>query len=230
VHSQSGLAAALQRTYVRVAEARLLDRLITSKVWIALVAFALIGIVTLQLGLLELNTSIGRVLEREGSLQRQNAALSIENSEIAAGDRVETQATKLGMELVPAGALRFLRAHGGEVTRAASALATSTAPGASVQTGATAASGESAGAGESSGSGESGRAPGGGESVGEAAHASAPSGEGAASHETEASTQPSAAPGTGAAPATQGVSPSGVGTGAGGGEAAAGGTASGPTG
>jgi hypothetical protein len=76
--------------------------------WIALVAFALIGIVTMQLGLLRLNGGIGRALEQEASLQRENAALSIENSEMAASPRVQSRALGIGMELVPAGALRFL--------------------------------------------------------------------------------------------------------------------------
>ena len=44
---------------------RLLDRLIRGRMWIGIVAFALIGIVTLQLGLLKLNSGIGRSLERE---------------------------------------------------------------------------------------------------------------------------------------------------------------------
>ncbi|HMD57941.1 MAG TPA: hypothetical protein VKG82_10775 [Solirubrobacteraceae bacterium] len=128
--AQGGLALWLRALYARVATGRLLGRLIAGKAWIALVAFALIGIVTMQLGLLELNTTIGRLLEREGSLQRENAALSIENSEIAAGDRVETLAGKLGMELVPAGALRFLTPRPGDLARAASVLNAS-APGAS---------------------------------------------------------------------------------------------------
>jgi hypothetical protein len=102
---------------------RLLDRLISGRAWIGLVAFALIGIVTMQLGLLELNGGIGRALEHEALLQRENAALSIENSEMAAGDRVELRAAQMGMELVPAGALRFLPARPGiDAARAAAAL------------------------------------------------------------------------------------------------------------
>jgi hypothetical protein len=86
-------------------------RLLGGRTWIALVAFALIGIVTLQLGLLKLNAGIGRALERGAVLQRENAALSIENSELAASDRVTSGAVRLGMELVPTGALRFLQAR-----------------------------------------------------------------------------------------------------------------------
>jgi hypothetical protein len=100
-----------------------LDRLIRGRSWIALIAFALIGIVALQLMLLKLNAGIGRSLERESLLQRQNAALSIESSELASGNRVETQAAALGMELVPVSSLRFLTADPrGDAVRAASAL------------------------------------------------------------------------------------------------------------
>jgi cell division protein FtsL len=102
-----GLLAALRH----VSRHRLLDRLIRGRAWIALVAFALIGIVTLQLGLLKLNAAIGRSLEHSALLQRENAALSIENSELAAGSRVEAAAGHLGMQLVAPGALRFLTAR-----------------------------------------------------------------------------------------------------------------------
>ena len=65
---------------------------------------------TLQLGLLKLNGGIGRALEHEALLQRENAALSIENSEMAAGERVELSAARIGMEYVPAG-LRCARSR-----------------------------------------------------------------------------------------------------------------------
>ena len=100
-----------------------LDRLIRGRSWIALIAFALIGIVALQLMLLKLNAGIGRSLALESSLQRQNAALSIESSELAAGNRVETRASALGMQLVPVSSLRFLTANPRvDAARAASAL------------------------------------------------------------------------------------------------------------
>jgi hypothetical protein len=95
----------------RLASHPLLDRLLRGRAWIGLVTFALIGIVTLQLGLLKLNAGIGHALARETSLQRENAALSIENSEVAAGDLVESGAARLGMEMVPVAALRFLTAR-----------------------------------------------------------------------------------------------------------------------
>ncbi len=102
----------------------LLDRLIRGRIWIAVVAFALIGIVTMQLGLLKLNAGIGRALEHEAALQRENSALSIEDSEVAAGDTVELQAAHLGMQLIPTGTLKFLSAQpsAGETARAVAAL------------------------------------------------------------------------------------------------------------
>ncbi len=124
VRRERGVAlGGLVRAFEALAQHRLLDRLIRGRTWIFIVAFALIGIVALQLGLLKLNGGIGRALEREGLLQRQNAALSIENSELAAGQRVEAHAGKLGMSFVPAGELRFLAAGGhGEASKAAAAL------------------------------------------------------------------------------------------------------------
>jgi hypothetical protein len=93
------------------------------------VAFALIGIVTLQLALLKFNGGIGRALTREAVLQRENAALSVANSELASADRVQAQARSLGMEFVSTGALHFLTPRPErDVPRAATILATPLGP------------------------------------------------------------------------------------------------------
>jgi hypothetical protein len=155
----------------RLPRARLLDRLIQGRISIALVAFALIGIVTMQLGLLKLNAGIGRALEHEALLQRENAALSIENSEMAAGDRVELKAGRLGMELISPGGLRFLSVGNVslEANRAAAALR---APIATVLPGATMTPSSAATGKASSGAATSEVASGtGGETSGEAASA-----------------------------------------------------------
>jgi hypothetical protein len=119
------LLAALER----LSRLRLLDRLIRGRLWIGLVAFALIGIVTLQLALLKFNGGIGRALTREAVLQRENAALSVANSELASADRVQAQARSLGMEFVSTGALHFLTpSPERDVPRAATILATPLGP------------------------------------------------------------------------------------------------------
>jgi cell division protein FtsL len=122
--SVNGFALGLISAVEALAQHRLLDRLIRGRMWIAIVAFALIGIVALQLGLLKLNGGIGRALEREALLQRQNAALSIENSELAAGPRVEALAAQLGMAFASPSQLRFLDSHPrADTARAAASLA-----------------------------------------------------------------------------------------------------------
>jgi cell division protein FtsL len=189
---------------------RALDRLIRGRVWIALIAFALIGIVTLQLLILQLNASIGRSLVREGQLQRSNAALSIQDSELASGERVESEAERLGMELVPESSLRFLGSNPhADVARAAAALGTpvhtsssasgevgtaSTSSSSSSSSGATGASGEQAATTPQSGEAQPG-------STGEAASTAASTGTPSA-----ASSTPTGSAGTPGTESTAGTS------------------------
>jgi cell division protein FtsL len=225
-----GIALGLLGALEGLSRHRLLDRLIRGRTSIALVAFALIGIVTLQLGLLKLNSSIGHTLERESLLQRENAALSIENSELAAGERVESRAVALGMQLVPIGSLRFLTARpGADATHGAAALKTPVASTAGEAPERTApASGTEAGAApaasgtEQAASTTAPAAPTTGESAGtqggEPSHASG-----------EAASAPAAAPASQPQAATS--TPPGPGSGGGAAEATpAGGTQATPTG
>jgi len=187
-----------------LARHRLLDRVLRGRISIALVAFALIGIVTLQLGLLKLNSSIGHTLERQSLLQRQNATLSIENSEMTAGDRVETRAAQMGMQLVPVGSLRFLSARPrGDAGRAAAALnkAPAQAPVESSEAGTgssvtAAGSGAPASEGEQSATAASGAPTSSESSSGHAGEATQPSGE-PSSHPTSSPTPATSAPAAG---------------------------------
>jgi cation transport regulator ChaC len=195
--AQPGLVLGLLAALESLSQHRLLDRLIRGRIWIGIVAFALLGIVAMQLVLLELNGGIGRALEHEATLQRENAALSIENSERASGTRVQAGAKKLGMTLTAVGALRFLSAGGhGDVARAAAALADSAKAQAqareasAAEAEAAAASGESGEASESEVSGEGGEAAGAtsssSEESGESSESSAESSSAEAGSETEA--------------------------------------------
>jgi hypothetical protein len=207
-----------------LASHRLLDRLIRSRVWIGIVAFALIGIVTLQLGLLRLNSGIGRALEREGYLQRENAALSVENSELASGGRVETEAGKLGMQLFSVAGLKFLgSAHAGDVGKAAAALRAAPAHEAgAAQTETAAAATESSSGSASATTSEGGEAA--SESAGAHEGAAAQSETGGETPSTGASTGAEATHGEEAPPSSTGSEAgSGTGAGAGGGALAPGG-------
>ena len=107
----------------RLSSHRLIDRLIRGRAWLVLVTCALIGVVTLQLALLKLNGNVGRTVQTQAQLQRENASLSIENSELAAADRVQTRAAQLGMEFASSTALRSLAANPRlDVSRAARVL------------------------------------------------------------------------------------------------------------
>jgi hypothetical protein len=217
-----GLLAALEG----LAQHRLLDRLIRGRTWIGLVAFALIGIATLQLGLLKLNGGIGRALEHEALLQRENAALSIENSELAAGTRIEARATQLGMALIPSGALRFLTANPrSDAARAAAVLSSSSrstaaqAPEAAVGSSESHSSAEAPAAGESSSAESSSAASSGETSSSEAASSSSGSeepssseasgGSGESSAESTAGARSTPAPTEAASSATTEAGPGG---------------------
>ena len=97
-----------------------MDRLIRGRLWIGLLAFALIGIVAMQLLVLKLNTGIGRTLGHVATLQRENAQLNIEDSMYSSENRVAPLATAAGMTLAPAGTVHFVTASMADISRAAS--------------------------------------------------------------------------------------------------------------
>lgn len=80
------------------------------RLWIGVVAFGLIGLITAQLLVLRLNTSIGQSLAQVSALSRENAATAIANSEAGSGEQIETRARQLGMVSLSPGELSFRRA------------------------------------------------------------------------------------------------------------------------
>jgi hypothetical protein len=209
--AEGARAVALRLTGARgsLSRHRLLDRLVGGRTWIAFVAFALIGIVTMQLGLLKLNGGIGRALEHQALLQRENAALSIEDSELAGGAPVQSRAARIGMELAPLRGLVFLAARPGvDPARAATALATSgpSAAGTSEAASATAATGSSESGSAPPASSESGSA--GSASAGSASESSAAGAPTATSPPSEAASRSS--PEASARPAPGASAPSGA--------------------
>jgi len=101
---------------------RLLDRLIGGRAWIGIVAFALIGIVAMQLWIVKLGVGIGHAIEHEGLLRRENSALSIEDAQLASGERVEQLAAARGMVEAAPGALHFDSVRGSLDARQAAAV------------------------------------------------------------------------------------------------------------
>ncbi len=119
-----GIALRVIDTVEEISSSSLLDRLIRGRLWIGLLAFALIGIVAMQLLVLELNTGIGRKLTRVAQLQIANSQLGIEDSGASAEARIDPLATASGMTFAPSGAIHFVAASPADVARAAAALST----------------------------------------------------------------------------------------------------------
>jgi hypothetical protein len=142
-----GIALRAVGALERLSASAMLDRLIRGRVWIGLLAFALIGIVAMQLVVLKLNTGIGRTLQRQALLQRENSQLGIENSVSSAESRVAPLALTAGMTLAPTGTVHFVAANPDDVSRAASALSAATQADSGGQSQTTPAAGGEAGAG-----------------------------------------------------------------------------------
>jgi hypothetical protein len=103
-------------------DARFLDRLVRGRGWIALVGVGLIGIVFLQVSLLNLNAGISRAVTAAETLERQNASLREDISQLDAGDRLADGAAKLGLIMPSAGEVTFLDARGADGRRAAAGI------------------------------------------------------------------------------------------------------------
>jgi len=118
--------AALGRMALRVPDARVLDRLIRGRLWIGLIAGALVMLVFMQVSLLKLNTGISADLVTSQNLERQNAELRASASSLDSGQRIQDIAAARGMVMPDDGQLRFLQA--GPPGDGARAARTMTAP------------------------------------------------------------------------------------------------------
>ena len=102
--------AALGRIALRVPDARVLDRLIRGRLWIGLIAGALVMLVFMQVSLLKLNTGISADLLASQNLERSNAELRASVSRLDSGQRIQDIAAARGMVMPDDGQLRFLQA------------------------------------------------------------------------------------------------------------------------
>lgn len=89
-----------------------------------MIAFALIGIVGMQLWVVKLGVGIGRAVEHTQLLQQENSVLSAEDSALSSGERIERLALAKGMVPASPAALHFDTVRGPLDARlAAAALA-----------------------------------------------------------------------------------------------------------
>ena len=116
------LSLRLGRRAMRVGDARVLDRLVRGRAWIAIVAVALIGIVFMQVSMLKLNAGVSRAVTAADTLERQNSTLRADISKLDSGERVQDAAGNLGMTTRPAGDVHYLDAGRADAARAAKSI------------------------------------------------------------------------------------------------------------
>ena len=94
------------------------DRLLTGRVWIVLLAVLLAGIVTANVSLLEMNSGIAQTTEKVAALKRENSRLRLEAAKLGSSERIQRAAADLGLVLPAPGEVRYLEARPGDATLA----------------------------------------------------------------------------------------------------------------
>lgn len=107
---------------MQVGDARVLDRLVRGRAWIAIVAVGLLGIVFMQVSMLRLNAGISTAVSQAESLERQNSTLRQQITQLGSDERIQAAATQLGMTMPAAGDVRYLDARRVDAKRAARAI------------------------------------------------------------------------------------------------------------
>jgi hypothetical protein len=123
------LSPARQRhPLVLLLDAPFLDRLIRGRAWIALIAFALLGIVAMQVAILRLGASIGRSVGQIEQLSQQNETAATTIAGLQPGQNVGAEATALGMVYPPDDNIDYLRYNAGDAALAAASVGPPTVP------------------------------------------------------------------------------------------------------
>ena len=111
-HLRRPRSLALPRPTLAGARALLVERLFRGRAWIPVLGLMLLGLVFLQVSLLQLNTHISSDITNAAALERSNAEVRATASLLVAGQRIEDVGRRTGMILPGAGAVCYL-ARGG---------------------------------------------------------------------------------------------------------------------
>ena len=91
--------------------ARLLDALLSGRVWIGLVGVLLAGIVFFNVDLMRMNREITHVADRAADVKRQNASLRQDVASLANSERIQEAAAQLGLVLPQPDQVRYLKSN-----------------------------------------------------------------------------------------------------------------------
>jgi cell division protein FtsL len=88
--------------------ARVLDALLTGRIWIGLIGVLLAGIVFFNVDLLQMNREITQMADKATNLKRQNDRLRHDYARLASSERIQEAAATLGLVYPAAGEVRYL--------------------------------------------------------------------------------------------------------------------------
>jgi voltage-gated potassium channel Kch len=112
----------------RLLDAPLLDRLIRGRTWIAFVAFALLGIVAMQVAILRLGASIGRSVSQIEQLTQQNETTATSIAALEPRQNSAAEAAALDMVYPPDNNIVYLGYNAQDATLAAASISAPTVP------------------------------------------------------------------------------------------------------
>jgi cell division protein FtsL len=124
----SGRTAPAPRPAAAPRGARVLDRLLTGRLWIGLVGLLLAGIVFFNVDLLRLNRDITHMADRAAQLKRENARYRADLAVLANSERIQEAAAELGLVLPAPSEVRYLDSNPGIDARNASKRIIAPAP------------------------------------------------------------------------------------------------------
>jgi cell division protein FtsL len=88
--------------------ARVLDTLLTGRIWIALIGVLLAGIVFFNVDLLQMNREITQMADKAAQIKRENDRLRHDYARLASSERIQEAAAALGLVYPAAGEVRYL--------------------------------------------------------------------------------------------------------------------------
>jgi cell division protein FtsL len=91
--------------------ARVLDTLLSGRVWIGLVGVLLAGIVFFNVDLMRMNRQITAMADQAAQLKRENARTRLDVARLASSERIQQVAAELGLVLPAPDAVRYLEAN-----------------------------------------------------------------------------------------------------------------------
>ena len=190
------LAALPSLPAARRASEEVLDRLLRGHGWIVCIGVLLVGIVFLNVRLLELDGRIARDSERVTALRQENGTLRLQSAHLGSSERIQRAAAARGLVWPAPGSMRYVRAGKRDAAVAAGRIG---APQALAGTSSPAPHGQTASAGQTA-------QPGSAAQTGPAGTATSPG----TATSTAAVTTP--APATGTSPGTSTGAPTGTST------------------